>query len=71
MDGEGYCIALSHWNHLGAALHPRTLFCQNKLAPGKITSRLRKQESNLNRKCKFAVEVLVKAVEIPRHILEQ
>jgi hypothetical protein len=36
MDGEGDGIALTHGHHLGAALHPGTLFGQHELAAGKI-----------------------------------
>src|SRR5262249_28387396 len=53
------------------ALHARPLFGQGKLATCKVVAGLREEDRDLDRECVIAVEVLMQAVEITRHILQQ
>lgn len=71
MNGEGHGIALSERHDLGAALHARPLFGQNEFTTCEVLSGLRKQDGNLNREREIAVKILVQAVEVARHILQQ
>ena len=71
MHGERDRIALAQWHQLGAALHSRALFRQDEFAPGKVFFRFREPDRDLKRKREVTVEVLMQAVEIAWHILEQ
>lgn len=69
MDCEGHCIALPERHHFGPALHPRALFRQHEFATGKIAPRFGQKERNLDREGQIAIEILMQAVEVARHIL--
>src|SRR5580704_10132355 len=71
VDGEGNCIALGQRHHLHAALHARTLLGHAELTTGEVLFRLRQQDRNLYREHEISVEVLMEAVEISRHVLQQ
>jgi hypothetical protein len=71
MDGERRGVTLLKRNGLGPALHARPLFSQDEFAASETRPRLRKQDRDLNRKDKIAVKILVEAVIVTRHILQQ
>src|ERR1700736_409077 len=56
---------------LGPALHARPLLGQDKLAAGEIASWLGEQDGDLEWESTLAVKVLMQAVEVPRHVLQQ
>jgi hypothetical protein len=46
------------------------LLGQDKLAAGEIAFGFREQDCDLQRKCELAVNILMQAVEVARHILQ-
>jgi hypothetical protein len=68
VHGEGHRITLPQRHHLGPALHAWPLLGQNKLAACEIASG---SESNLQRECQITVKILMQAIEVPRHVLQQ
>src|SRR5262245_30233568 len=70
VNSEGHRVALLQRHDFGPALHARSLFRQYKLTAGKIPTRLRKQNGNLERERKVTVKVLMQAIEVPRHVLQ-
>jgi len=71
MDRKSDGVALPKRHDFHAALHARPLLGQDKLAAGEIAARLGKQNGHLDRKGKLAVEILMQAIEVSRHILQQ
>jgi hypothetical protein len=71
VHGEGHRIALSQRYHLGPALHAWPLLGQDKLAACEIAFGFREQDCNLQRECEVAVKILMQAVEVARHVLQQ
>src|ERR1700730_17398927 len=71
VDREGNGIALAQRNDLGTTLHPRALLGQDELAAGEIISRLGEKDRHLDRECEVPVEILMKAVEVARDVLQQ
>ncbi len=71
MHREGHRIALGERHHFGAALHARALLGQHELAAGEIAAWLGQQDRHLDRKGEVAIKVLVQAIEVAGHILQQ
>src|SRR3954453_13643876 len=71
VDGEGNPIALAQRHHFGTALHARALFGEHEFAAVKIPPRLGEQDCDLKWESQIAIEVLMQAIEIAGHILEQ
>ena len=71
VNGEDHSVALPQRHDLGARLHAGTLLGQHELAAGEVSSRLRQQDRDLQRKDMLAVEILVQAVVVIRPVLEQ
>jgi len=64
-------ITLAQRNDLGSGLHSGSLFSEDKLAANKVAAWLGQENGDLEGKDVFAVEVLVKAVEIPLPVLQK
>jgi hypothetical protein len=71
VHGEGHRIALPQGYHLGPALHAWPLLGQDKLAACEIAFGFREQDCSLQRECEVAVKILMQAVEVARHVLQQ
>src|SRR5262245_13365798 len=69
--GKNDGVTLAKRHHFGAALHPRPLLGQHELAAGEIAPWLGEQDRNLEREGKLAIEVLMQAIEIARHVFEK
>src|SRR5882757_1001131 len=67
---KGHRITLPQRHHLGPALHAWPLLGQNKLATCEIVSGFREQDCNLQRECEITVNILMQAIEVPRHVLQ-
>jgi hypothetical protein len=70
MHRKGNRVPLPKRNDLRPRLHTRTLLRQHKLSSGKIHSRLRQQDRNLDREDMLAVKILMQAVVITLPILQ-
>jgi hypothetical protein len=71
MDSKDHPVALLQPDDFRTGLHAGPLFRENELASGKIVAGHRKQERHLKRKHGIAVNILVKAVEVARSVLEK
>ena len=71
VNGEDHSVALPERDHLGPRLHAGSLLGQHELAAGEVSSRLRQQDRDLQRKDVLAVEILMQAVVVVRPVLEQ
>src|SRR3984957_2941082 len=71
MNREGHRITLSKRDDLGATLHARPLFGQDKLPAGEISTGLREKDRDLDRKEEIAIEILMQTVEVTGHVLQQ
>ena len=71
MDREGYGITLPKRHDLDAALHAGPLFSQDELSTCEVYAGLREEDRGLYWECEVPIEVLVEAVEISRHVLQQ
>jgi hypothetical protein len=71
VHSEGHRVTLTQRHDLGPALHARALLGQDKLAAGEIPPGLREQDGDLQRECEVAIKVLMQAVEVLRHVLQQ
>jgi hypothetical protein len=69
--GEYDGVALLQRNNLGSALHAGPLLCQHEFTTGEVLAGHREQDRDLQRKRQISIEVLVQAVEVARHILQQ
>src|SRR5262249_16098358 len=67
----GYGITPSKRHDLSAALHARPLFGQYELPAREILAGFRKQDSDLDRKREFTVEVLMKAIVVAWNVLQE
>src|SRR5262249_31209802 len=67
---EGNRIAFTQRDYFGPALHPRTLFSQDKLSAGEVAFGLGKEDCDLQREGEVAVWVLMQAVEVARNVLQ-
>ena len=61
-SSENNSVALISGNYLSARLRSRNFFQQHELAAIPIASRLTKHHDQLQRKCDFAIDILVQAV---------
>src|ERR1051325_8531481 len=71
MHRKDHRVAAAERHHRSARLHPWPLLGDHELAADKILTGLRQQECDLQRKYMLAIEVLVQAVVVARHIFEQ
>src|SRR5262249_12070213 len=71
VHSKGHAITLAKRDDLDAALHARPLLRQDELAAGEVLAWFREEDCHLNREGEIAVEVLVEAVEVARHVLQQ
>jgi hypothetical protein len=71
VHGEHYRIVKSQRYDFSSALHPRALFGEDEFALGEITFRFREQNRDLQRECEVAVNILIQAIEVARHVLQQ
>jgi len=71
VDSERHGVSFRESNDLCARLHARTLLHKSEFPTGKVPSRLRQENGDLDRKYVFAIQILVKAVEIARPVLKQ
>src|SRR5580704_7418065 len=71
VDGEHDGVALLERHDLRPALHARPLLGQHELAAGEVLAGLRQQDRDLQRECEIAIQVLVQAVEVAGHVLQQ
>ena len=69
--GEGHRITLPQWHYFGAALHTWSLFSQHKFSAGEVAFGFGEEDCNLEREREVAVEILMQAVEVTWHILQQ
>src|SRR6266498_949331 len=71
MHRKSNAISLAQRNYLGTRLHARTMFGQHKLSASKIQPRFGQQNSNLDGKDVFAIEVLMQTVVVAFPVLKQ
>src|SRR3984893_2688247 len=71
VHSECHRVTLPQRHDLGPALHARPLLGQDKLATGEIASWLGEQDGDLQWESNLAVKVLMQAVEVARHVLQQ
>ena len=64
-------ISLGERNDLGARLHARPLFDQQKFSTGKVAARVGEQNRDLYRENVLAIEILMQAIEVARTISKQ
>src|SRR6185312_14982211 len=71
VDGERHSIASPQRHYFGPALHARPLLGQNKLTASEITFGFGEQDRDLQRECEVTIKVLMQAIEVARHVLQQ
>ena len=70
IDREDHSLALGEVDHFSTGLHARSLLGQHKLTARKVPTWLGKQKRDLQWKYMLTVEILMKAIEIPRYVLQ-
>ena len=68
---ENRQIALPQLKDFDPRLHAGTLFGHDEVTAFEIATGFREQDCGLQRKDLFPVHVLMKAIEVPRNILQQ
>ena len=70
VNREGHSVALPERHDLGAALHPRTLLCQDELAAREVPVWFGKKYRDLEREGEIPIQILVQTIEIPGGVLK-
>jgi hypothetical protein len=71
IDGEHNGVAFRKRHHFRARLHARPLLSQHKFSTLEVRSRVRQQDSHLQRKNMLSVEILMETIVVSGAVLQQ